>query len=383
LLVGTIVLPAASTLATDVPVVGTKLIVVDKLASAFKAKAVFVSKDPAITKGAGTDPFQISAQLDVAYDSASGAFDMPPFDDAPTEPWDLNAATVAKYVWAIAPTERSVKLGLIKPGMVLKVVAKGLGDHPIDLSTPPSGPVYASMRVANGGEWFRHCTQFADCVHQSIAAGTGYKLVCRGNAVGDAGCVAARPSCFTDTGQTVLDACRDLQWEQKETTVGSGVDAGNLHDVDNLYQWAGACTGPNPDLSDNARCQPNAPAAATCMAQTGGANGCAECPVADGPCQIAPGAVTTVWDWLNQLNAVNFAGHGDWWLPTAGSPREMESILDYGFTPRIDPTFGPTAAGLYWSALVSGYGPYQGDFSTGRMVQSFDATTPAYVRAVR
>lgn len=46
------------------PIVGLKLIVLDKLAQASKAKAVFVAQDPAITKGAGTDPLQIMATLD-------------------------------------------------------------------------------------------------------------------------------------------------------------------------------------------------------------------------------------------------------------------------------------------------------------------------------
>ena len=27
---------------------------------------------------------------------------------------------------------------------------------------------------------------------------------------------------------------------------------------------------------------------------------------------------TTIWDWLNQLNAASFAAHSDWRIPTVG-----------------------------------------------------------------
>ena len=42
--------------------------------------------------------------------------------------------------------------------------------------------------------------------------------------------------------------------------------------------------------------------------------------------------MTTIWDWLVQLNASNFAGHSDWRIPTFGSllrPSELETILYY------------------------------------------------------
>jgi hypothetical protein len=61
--------------AENVGVVPTKLIVVDKLAAAGKAKAVYVSKDQAagITKGAGTDATQISVHFDVVYGNGNAA----------------------------------------------------------------------------------------------------------------------------------------------------------------------------------------------------------------------------------------------------------------------------------------------------------------------
>jgi hypothetical protein len=176
-------------------------------------------------------------------------------------------------------------------------------------------------------------------------------------------------SCFVDLGLTVLDTCTNLEWEKKngdDGTPGTGmVNAANLQDVDNRYAWAGKCT----TLTSFVYCQPNAAAAATCAAQAGAAvNGCGLCGMADGTCDVqalsGPGvvAITTVWDWLNQLNAAAFAGHGDWRLATTagtvaiptGLPSELESIRDVtlglcggGSGACIDPVFGPTAIGVF------------------------------------
>jgi hypothetical protein len=171
--------------------------------------------------------------------------------------------------------------------------------------------------------------------------------------------------CYTDTGLTVIDTCNSLEWEKKDgadATPGSGtVDAGNLHDVDNRYTWAGRCT-----LNTSVYCQPNPAAAATCAAQTGGAFGCVECGVGEGTCDPVPfGGITTIWDWVNQANAASFAGHSDWRLATSagccgfptGEPAELESIVDLGFTPTIDPIFGPTVASGYWSATTNSASP--------------------------
>jgi len=170
------------------------------------------------------------------------------------------------------------------------------------------------------------------------------------------------PSCFVDQGLTVLDTCTGLEWEKKDTAVGSGIDAGNLNDVDNLYSWSGRCT-----LNTAAFCQPNAAAAATCVAQAGGP-GCGLCAPAEGGCETAPfGSITTIWDWVNQLNAAGFAGHSDWRVATVagccgfptGAAGELESIVDLGApgcgvgNPCIDPIFGPTVADSYWSVTFS------------------------------
>src|SRR5262245_51677641 len=104
--------------AADVPITGLKLIVVDKMTAAGKAKAVFVAKDAAVAKGSGTNPADIDATLDVAFDAESGAFAMPQGAN-----WIANKATVAKYVNNGAPAGSSVKVSVIKPGNGVKVVA--------------------------------------------------------------------------------------------------------------------------------------------------------------------------------------------------------------------------------------------------------------------
>jgi hypothetical protein len=107
-------------------------------------------------------------------------------------------------------------------------------------------------------------------------------------------------------------------WEKKD-------DAEGLHKYTTLYTWAGACSG------NTALCQPNAGASLACTTQTGGAVGCDQC--ASGTCIVDPdhgGAVTTIWDWLNQVNASGFAGYDDWRIPTVGyqgDMPELETIL--------------------------------------------------------
>jgi len=86
-------------------------------------------------------------------------------------------------------------VSVIKPSLLVKVAAKSLGDTPIDISTPPSGPVYATYTVINDDEGFRYCTQFTGCVHKVIAGGGNYKLVCK-NGTPDPTCSGApTPGC--------------------------------------------------------------------------------------------------------------------------------------------------------------------------------------------
>jgi hypothetical protein len=182
-------LAGAPAMAVDVPIGGLKLIVVDKGAAAGAAKMVFVAKDAAITKGTATDKAYVAALLNVAHDGSYGASVMPGGAH-----WLANTEAVAKYVDKTAPATGSTKIGVIKPGNLIKVVTKSLGDTPFDIGAAPTGPVYAAFTVINGAETFRHCTQFVDCSHKEVAAGAGRKLVCRGNSSGDPSCSAISPA---------------------------------------------------------------------------------------------------------------------------------------------------------------------------------------------
>jgi hypothetical protein len=190
--------------------------------------------------------------------------------------------------------------------------------------------------------------------------------------------------CFTDGGDgTVHDSCTGLQWEKK--TGSRGVHPpGALHDINDVYPWAGTCAHDASQL-----CQPNEAAAATCAAHADGGTesppvGCTLCPGGDydpstnpagkGPCTPAgnSGATTvmTVWVWLNQLNTNSFAGHDDWRLPsqagrntcpvsdpncdTAAPPLELETIArgerSSCTPPCIWPIFGVPVELQTWSS---------------------------------
>jgi hypothetical protein len=57
--------------ATDVPTTARKLVVVDQLDVAGRAKLLYVVKDRSVTKGAGTGVDEIGVQFHVAYEDGS------------------------------------------------------------------------------------------------------------------------------------------------------------------------------------------------------------------------------------------------------------------------------------------------------------------------
>ena len=182
--------PSACTCSEALAVAPTKLIL---SATASKAKLVFVAKDAAITKGSGIDPATIEVELTVAYGngSATGTFLLPQADAG----WIINRSTVAKFLNRSAPTGSTVaKVSLVKPGKLVKLVGKGLGDSPLDLvaAGDPAGPVHTAYCVTNAGERICLCSSLTDCTYKSTAAGTGAKLVCRAG-TGDPGCQAVAP----------------------------------------------------------------------------------------------------------------------------------------------------------------------------------------------
>ena len=199
-------------------------------------------------------------------------------------------------------------------------------------------------------------------------------------------------SCFTDGGETILDACTGLQWEKKTTTLGGPMNAADPHDVDNTYQWAGHCTAP----AGNKLCQPTLAAETACKAQTleiYRATGCEQCGEGERPCWVGPLA-TTAWGWVSELNRLNYAGYSDWRLPSEDGqrtspptdPRELETILlpfPCEAIPCIAPIFGPTSFLDYWSS--STWGPesaYFVGFFNG-LVWPSDKRSLRHVRAVR
>jgi hypothetical protein len=117
--------PVAAAIA--IGVTAKKLIVVDKLAKAGRAKTVFVAKDAAITKGTGTDVDQIGVTFHVAYadGSASGAFVVPM---GAANGWSRNGTSVARFENPEAPDGvTETKVAVIKPGKLLKLIGKARG----------------------------------------------------------------------------------------------------------------------------------------------------------------------------------------------------------------------------------------------------------------
>jgi Protein of unknown function (DUF1566) len=85
--------------------------------------------------------------------------------------------------------------------------------------------------------------------------------------------------------------------------------------------------------------------------------------------------------WISSVNAEDFAGHSDW---KVSSFRELDQIVDLRYLPSIDPIFGPTAAGAYWTSTFDDYDPSYAwfvDFYDG--YTRIDDDGDRYVRAVR
>jgi len=193
---------------------------------------------------------------------------------------------------------------------------------------------------------------------------------------------------------TITDTQTGLTWEKKD-------QGGGLHDSNTRYPSAGICT-------DNGEfCQPDAAAATTCNAATGGAMGCAQCG-GTATCHTIIGS-TTIWDWLNQINAASFAGHSDWQVPTVGRDGgtvQLETIVDMSVSgcgsgvPCVPPAFNTgcvagcmatscscTQAERYWSSTsIVGNLPFPSAwgifFRTGD-VSGIDKASAFFVRAVR
>lgn len=151
-------------------------------------------------------------------------------------------------------------------------------------------------------------------------------------------CAAAR---FVEDETTVTDNLTGLQWEKKQN-MDDSQDFTDPHDADNYYSWS--------------------------------ANGSAE----NG---------TAFTNFLLTLNSGGcFAGQCGWRLPTF---YELQTILKAPYpcatSPCIDPIFGPTVAGDYWTATTFAtytVGAWVVLFSNG-VVFTGDKRAINHVRAVR
>jgi uncharacterized protein DUF1566 len=123
----------------------------------------------------------------------------------------------------------------------------------------------------------------------------------------------------------------------------------SLDYVSNSYPWAGTCS------TSEALCG----VAADCLSSGAGQT----CDASDGE-----GTNLSIFQWVAQLHADNFAGHHDWRIPNA---KELQSILDYGTdSPAVAAAFNTNCAAactvktcsctqfnFYWSATTSAGDP--------------------------
>src|SRR5262249_26068404 len=142
--------PSTCVCPTIKPVAGTKLVVIDKLVTAGRAKVSFLARDAAITKGTGTDAGAIQAAFTAAYGtsgSATGSFFVPRGDTG----WVANDPDAAKFVNRSPAGTTDVTFAVADSGKVLKLIGRSLGDVPFDIRTggQPNG-VYTTFCITNG-----------------------------------------------------------------------------------------------------------------------------------------------------------------------------------------------------------------------------------------
>jgi hypothetical protein len=95
-------------------------------------------------------------------------------------------------------------VALVAPQKRLRLVAKGLGEQPLDIlgAGDPLGDVFSAYCVRTGGRETCHCSRFSSCAFSPAAGGTGAKLSCS-EAAGDPDCTAAAPCAGVPAGTCV------------------------------------------------------------------------------------------------------------------------------------------------------------------------------------
>jgi hypothetical protein len=180
----------------DLGVPAKKMILLDKAAPTFKSKTVYVAKnDVGIQKGAAGSTELLDATFDWFYetDGASSVFGcfthIENVDER--ERWVKNTESVAKFVNKDAAIESDVKVVVVKPTKVAKIVALGLtnagGNANLFLGSPTASDGLRTVLTINNGNdssTHRMCTQFATdagstVIMKEIAGGTGRKLVAK------------------------------------------------------------------------------------------------------------------------------------------------------------------------------------------------------------
>lgn len=140
-----------SMLADTVGVTPRKLVLIDKTNGGAFQKGTYVVKDEVagIHKGPGTDVANVSARLDIGYDTAfeprSASFPMPSGANNGLKGWLSNTESVASYKNVVANRHiigNEVSLGVLRLGKLIKVRLEGLGGGmgSGNCSFPPPAP---------------------------------------------------------------------------------------------------------------------------------------------------------------------------------------------------------------------------------------------------
>jgi hypothetical protein len=193
--------PLADASATEVPVKATKLVVVDRMANKGKAAITFIAKDPSVSSAAalGVDTVTVRLDISVGRGAAAGALRIPEgAKGAQPSGWTLSKKNILKFSNKTAPDGPDSKSVVISPGKSLHLVARGLGEHPLDIVDLATSPTTAqtSFCVTSGQDVTCYCSSFTACTWQPLANGAGAKLTCE-RAVGTSECLSdvALPSC--------------------------------------------------------------------------------------------------------------------------------------------------------------------------------------------